>query len=131
MEGDTITVSLPEIGAQLVPLTGSVREAPIAFATTDPFSLRLEVTFPEGYTEIEHLAKDFTVLVPSADYVREYYFNTLLGEKETRLTVYLGRWRAEARASSADKSYFEYLKSMNRQATSRATRTVTVRRAKR
>ena len=131
VEGDTITVSLPEIGAQLVPLTGSVREAPIAFATTDPFSLRLEVTFPEGYTEIEHLAKDFTVFVPSADYVREYYFYTMLDEKETRLTVYLGRCRAEARASSADKSYFEYLKSMNRQATSRATRTVTVRRAKR
>lgn len=130
VEGDSITLSLPEIGAQLFSLTGNVRETPIGFRTADPFRLVLRVSFPEGYTEIEHLAEDFTVSVPGTDYRQAYRFNSARSDDGKRLTFEISRTRDPASASHADKSYLEYLKAANRQATSRATRTITVRKAK-
>lgn len=129
VEGDAITLSLPEIGTQLFSLTGSVRETPIGLTAADPFELKLEVTFPAGYVAWEHLPEDLSVAVLPADYQMDYVFEGSLDETGTHLTLRASKKQAARTASLADKRNFEHLKAMNRQATSRAMRTVTVRKA--
>ncbi len=128
-EGDALTLTLPEIGAMVFPLTGSVRESPIGLGAADPYVVRLEVTFPEGFTVVEHLAKDFTVAVPGTDSVREYRFGVTREAGSNRLTFTATRTRGESTAAVVDALFLEHLKAMNRQASSRATRTITVRKA--
>ncbi len=125
VSGDTITLALPEIGRGLFPLVGAARFSPIAFGADEPENLTLIVTFPKSYTELEHLAEDMTLTVPGTDYKRVFRFTSRV--EDDRLIVTATREKGSAPASFADKLAFDHAKAMNRLATSRATRTIVVR----
>ena len=121
--GDTMTVTLPEIGFSLSSLTGSVRETPI-FISGNKIAQRIEVkvVFPEGYTEIEHLPETLN------EYGYHIDAGSVTKDSKGRLAVTVSEWTDPRRSKMYAKRDFVSLKDFSRVASSRANRTIIVRR---
>ena len=121
--GDTMTVTLPEIGFSLSSLTGSVRETPI-FISGNKIAQRIEVkvVFPEGYTEIEHLPETLN------EYGYHIDAGSVAKDSKGRLVVTVSEWTDPRRSKMYAKRDFASLKDFSRVASSRANRTIIVRR---
>ena len=121
--GDTMTVTLPEIGFSLSSLTGSVRETPI-FIPGNKIAQRIEVkvVFPEGYTEIEHLPETLN------EYGYHIDAGSVTKDSKGRLAVTVSEWTDPRRSKMYAKRDFASLKDFSRVASSRANRTIIVRR---
>lgn len=121
--GDTMTVTLPEIGFSLSSLTGSVRETPI-FISGNKVAQRIEVkvVFPEGYTEIEHLPETLN------EYGYHIDAGSVTKDSKGRLALTVSEWTDPRRSKMYAKRDFASLKDFSRVASSRANRTVIVRR---
>ena len=121
--GDTMTITLPEIGFSLPSLTGSVRETPI-FIPGNKIAQRIEVkvVFPEGYTEIEHLSK------PLYGYCYCIVAGLETRESKDRLVVTVTEWTGPRQSKMYEARDFVSLKDFSRVASSRANRTIIVRR---
>ena len=121
--GDTMTVTLPEIGFSLSSLTGSVRETPI-FISGNKVAQRIEVkvVFPEGYTEIEHLPETLN------EYGYHIDAGSVTKDSKGRLAVTVSEWTDPRRSKMYAKRDFASLKDFSRVASSRANRTIIVRR---
>lgn len=121
--GDTMTVTLPEIGFSLSSLTGSVRETPI-FISGNKIAQRIEVkvVFPEGYTEIEHLPETLN------EYGYHIDAGSVTKDSKGRLAVTVSEWTDPRRSKMYAKRDFASLKDFSRVASSRANRTIIVRR---
>ena len=121
--GDTMTVTLPEIGFSLSSLTGSVRETPI-FISGNKIAQRIEVkvVFPEGYTEIEHLPENLN------EYGYHINAGSVAKDSKGRLVVTVFEWTDPRRSRMYETRDFASLKDFSRVASSRANRTIIVRR---
>ena len=130
VSGDAITLVLPEIGAPMFPLTGSRRETPLGVPSVS-FAEEsvVQVTFPEGYTEIEHLPDELSLCSPG--------FGTgiwrSLGVKTDkdaagRLVVTVSQYQPTRVGSVLQPEYFALLKDYSRIASTRANRTIVVAR---
>ena len=121
--GDTMTVTLPEIGFSLSSLTGSVRETPI-FISGNKIAQRIEVkvVFPEGYTEIEHLPETLN------EYGYHIDAGSVAKDSKGRLVVTVSEWTDPRRSKMYAKRDFASLKDFSRVASRRANRTIIVRR---
>ena len=117
---DTISITLPSFNEVLPNLTGTVRETPVAVPATDWKVETAVVRFPEGYTEIEHLPESF---------LNQWMDNRVASKvKDGVLTVTIRRqveWRNPPLQLVAPQA--DYLKALRRQSSSRANRTITVR----
>jgi len=124
--GDTMTVTLPEIGFSLSSLTGSVRETPI-FISGSKIAQRIEVkvVFPEGYTQIEHLPKALN------EYGYHIDADSVTKDSKGRLVVTVTEWTEPRQSKMYEARDFASLKDFSRVASSRANRTVIVRKKER
>ncbi len=128
--GDTLTLSAPGLAANLFPLAGSLRESPIGVSGDDPSRLEIVVTFPEGYTLVEHLPERYAFAHPQRPDLAWYEFTaSTRTDAEGRLVVTLARETKPCAASDVGKEYFALLKDWGRLASSRANRTIVVRKA--
>jgi hypothetical protein len=121
--GDTMTVTLPEIGFSFASLTGSARETPI-FVSGNKIAQKIEVkvVFPEGYTEIEHLPKRLE------EYGYHVDADSVTKDGKGRLVVTVAEWTEPRRSRMYETRDFASLKDFSRVASSRANRTIIVRR---
>lgn len=118
VSGDAITITLPAFDEILPNLTGTVRETPVVVAATDPKVDTVVVRFPEGYTEIEHLPESF----------HAWMDNVVTSEvRDGVLTVTIKRQSGLWQPVMLDSLRADYLKACRRQSSSRANRTITVR----
>ena len=125
---DTISITLPSFEEVLPNLTGTVRETPIAVSAADPKIETVVVRFPEGYTEIEHLPESFL----QWDQFEKYGLvnNEVSSEvKDGVLSVRIMRETQVPFGGFVElyKQRADYLKACRRQSSSRANRTITVR----
>ena len=115
---DTISITLPPFNEMLPNLTGTVRETPIAVGAIDPRIETVVVKFPEGYTEIEHLPESFS----------QWMDNRVSSEvRDGILAVTIRRQVGLRDSLLLDALRADYLKACRRQSSSRANRTITVR----
>ncbi|MGN0833487.1 MAG: DUF3857 domain-containing protein [Kiritimatiellia bacterium] len=117
----TVSVVLPAFDECLPNLTGTARSTPIAVGATDPLVERVEVRFPAGYTEVEHLPESFAfegVLANAVGVRTDGDVLTVTVERTTRVPEYrmFAPW------------YADLVKDWRRRSSSRANRTVVVRR---
>ena len=125
---DTISIALPPFNEVLPNLTGTVRETPIAVSATDPKVETVIVRFPEGYTEIEHLPEktlqwdEFLKCGIVSSEVSSEEKGGVLSVKIVRETL------VPFGGFEQDKLRAGFLKDLRRQSSSRANRTITVRR---
>lgn len=118
VSGDTITITLPAFDEILPNLTGTVRETPVMVGASDPKVDTVVVRFPEGYTEIEHLPESF----------HAWMDNVVTSEvRDGVLTVTIKRQSGLLQPVMLDALRADYLKACRRQSSSRANRTITVR----
>ncbi len=127
-----ITVNVPEMGAHVFPLTGAVRETPIATGARERVSTVARLIFPEGYETVEVAPSGLEIAEPATGRLW-YEYDTdrqILAEKVPGEGARINVWRFTFdRADSVlDPVWFDHLKSLDRRVTSRANRTVTVRR---
>lgn len=134
--GDMLTLVLPEFGSRIFPLAGTTRETPIAIESRDPASLTVKVSLPESgrfrWAE-ESIPQSLVVCgVPSTgrgDACDTWYFYRKdVGDDGT---IVFTRSTLKRDQSSVSPIWFEYLKSIDARVSSRANKTVTVRREKR
>ena len=118
VSGDAITITLPAFDEILPNLTGTVRETPVMVGASDPKVDTVVVRFPEGYTEIEHLPESF----------HAWMGNVVTSEvRDGVLTVTIKRQSGLWQPVVLDSLRADYLKACRRQSSSRANRTITVR----
>ena len=115
---DAISITLPAFEEILPNLTGTVRETPVMVGAADRKVDTVVVRFPKGYTEIEHLPESFGRWVD----------NIVTSEvKDGILSVTIRRQSGLLQPVMMDALRADYLKACRRQSSSRANRTVTVR----
>ncbi len=128
---DTISISLPALAVNPFMLTGANREAPLGVNGFLNDTTRVRVTFPEGYTCIEHLPQEYLFANPMAP--NETWLQ-LTVETETdeqgRLVAIVSCRSFDTRACDLSRDYVALLKDWGRIASSRANRTIIVRKAK-
>ncbi len=123
-----VTLNVPAIAVQLFPLTGSLRETPMGVAGLMPSKKEIVITFPKGYTAIEHLPEAYTLAQPGVPDAVWYRF-TVKSEvnPEGQLVVTLAREAYKNPDVALTREYFALLKDWNRLSASRANRTIIVR----
>ena len=126
LSGDMLTISLPEIGSALFPLAGTQRRTPIGISgSKSRDAVEVEVVFPEGYTEIEHLPEEFVVNVDGREFRR---FTVASRTTDAgHLAVRLEEVSEPGAALRLGRESFALLKEHSRFASSRANRTIIVR----
>ena len=131
VDKDTISITLPPFNEVLPNLTGTVRETPIAVPATDPKVETVVVRFPEGYTEIEHLPEK---ILQWDEFLKCGIVSSEVSseEKDGVLSVKIVRETLIPFGGfEQDKLMAGFLKDLRRQSSSRANRTITVRRGTR
>ena len=128
VQGETITIVIPPLVSSLPSLIGSARRTPFAVSAAEPEEETVTIRFPEGYTEIEHLPRPFTLanpLDPSEIWLES---GVTTAVADGALTVTLSR-RVRRRISSwFAPSFYELVKDWSRLAGARGSRTIVVRR---
>ena len=127
MQGDAITIQIPPLVSSIPSLTGTARQTPFAVSAADQECERVTIRFPEGYTEIESLPKDFSFSNPD-DRMNEWVSSDVSTEiKDNCLTMTLTRNVRKRISSWFEPTSYELVKDWSRIANSRANRTITVR----
>ncbi len=129
--GDALTLQLPPLLSSIPTYTGSQRRTPFAAGACRLARERTIVRFPEGWTQVEHLPEDFSFADP------EDPAKTWLTEKVSSRTVD-GVLEVVVERTVYPRIYSFYapdcialVRERSRLASSRANRTVVVRRASR
>jgi transglutaminase-like putative cysteine protease len=130
VEGNVITVTLPDFYAPLFPLVGVSRENPICLDPVEGQQTIYSVTFPEGYTEIEHLPGSFAFR-STLNFYHIWFQSDVSSrlDENGRLVVDVVRTRAPRIQTVIAAEYFGMLKDWSRIGSSRSNRTIMVRRA--
>lgn len=125
---DAITIEVPEFSAPLFPLTGLMRLTPIGVGARPDTSVTIvEVEFPEGYDIIEHIPEGYDFRDPTGSGL--WYRYIVESTKENgKLKVLLTRMILERKETKLGSEYFSLLKDWSRIGSSRANRTISVRR---
>ena len=131
VQGDAITIQIPPLVSSIPSLIGAVRQTPFAISAANSEAETVTIRFPEGYTEIENLPKPFVLanpLNPSEIWIESEVSSSI---QDNILTVVLSRKSNKHIYSFYNASFYELIKDWSRLASSRASRTVVVRRTKR
>ena len=126
----SLTIVVPEFANALFPLTGVVRETPLGVGAASHGSVCCSVTFPEGYVEVEHLPQPYTFSDPVSGEPWFKFSVNVRRDGEGRLVVDLVRERFKRAPTVLAQTYFALLKDWNRIGSSKANRTIAVRRGK-
>lgn len=125
---DVMMIRLPELLSSLPTFTGSnIRQTPFAIAGAANMSEIIKVRFPKGWTLVEHLPESFEFADPynkDVVWVESKVTNNVINGS---LEVELRRDVHERPYSWFNPDYIQMAKDRNRIATSRANRTIVVR----
>lgn len=128
VNGDMITLEIPDFAKALFPLTGTKRLTPIGIAAKDSTSISMvALSFPKGFTEVEHVSEEYVMRDPTGPEIWHRFKVETKVEDEV-LTLLLTRISYEHGAALLDKSYFPLLKEWSKVAGSKANRTIMIRR---
>ena len=128
VQGDSITIQIPPLASSIASFTGRVRQTPVAVGACDREEETVTVRFPEGYSEVEHLPKAFAFADP-ADKGKTWLECEVESKvRDGRLEVKIRRVVHKRGESWYTPEFYELLKDWRRIASSRANRTITVRR---
>ena len=131
VDGDAVTIELPAFDAILPTLTGTTRETPLAIGATDPKVERVVVRFPAGYGRLERLPEGFSFRAPGAEAPETpawHEATVATALTDGRLTVTVTRQAHVRDPVALGAEYAELIKDWRRRASSRAGRTIAVRR---
>ena len=128
VQGDAITLQIPPLVSSIPSLTGTVRQTPFAVSAADRESETVTIRFPEGYTEIESLPKEVAFANPRNP--SEIWQTSEISTKieNDGLVVTLHGTVNKHEYSLYCASFYELIKDWSRISSSRANRTITVRR---
>ena len=131
VEGDAISLTLPSFQEPLFPLSGAWRTTPVNVGPADGETTVFEVTFPKGYTEIEHLPEQYVFRNP-LDFNHAWYQCTVSTrfDDEGRLVVAVARERTPRIQVVLSRESASMLRGWSRVGSSLRNRTLSVRRAK-
>ena len=129
----TMTLAVPAIGLLPFNLTGTTRETPLGIRSSESVLVNVKVTFPAGYAVIEHLPEAYAFADPTtADSPWHGFRVVATTEGEGPLacaTVRLERVTTPHAATMVSRDYAALLKDWSRIASSRANRTISVRKS--
>ena len=129
VQGDTLTIQVPPLALSLPSADGNARQTPIAVGDSSVEEETVKVRFPEGYRVVEHMPAEFSFCDPM-DPTKRWMSSSAksaVGD-DGRLTVTIRREVLKRGASWYRPEFHELFKDWRRIATSRANRTITVRR---
>lgn len=128
IDGDMMTVKIPDFESSLFSLGGPLRKSPISIAGRNENVDVYEIVFPEGWAKIERLPDAFTLRNPLR--ANEIWLKHEVKSRveNGRLVVTVTRRVAREKSTMLSSDYFAFLKDWNRRAASPACRTVVVRR---
>ena len=128
VSGDSLTIQLPAFSSALPACVGRLRRTPFAVSAEDPEAEEVTVRFPEGYVEVEHLPESFALFNP-ANPAEEWLRVEVASEvRDGALEVRIARMIGRRILSCHRPEFHELVKDWHRKASSRANRTITVRR---
>ena len=130
IQGDALTITIPDFSSNLFSVGGPLRRSPLAVAGKSEELDTYEIVLPEGYTEIEHLPE--TLLLSNPMRPAEAWLTHDVTHRivDGRLRVTVRRRVRREHATQLPADYFPFLRDWNRRASSRACRTLTVRKAR-
>ena len=126
-KGDSLTLRIPDFDDELFSLGGPVRKSPIAVNGKSWSSDVYEITFPKGYTKVEHLPSELKLCNPLNP--KDVWLTHKASSKvrDGRLVVTVEREAFRTKAVMLTADYYPFLRDWNRRAASADARTVTVR----
>ena len=130
IQGDALTLTIPDFSSGLFSVGGPLRKSPLAVTGKSEEIDTYEIVLPEGYTEIEHLPESLLLsnpICPDEAWLTHDVTHRIV-DGRMRVTVRRRARREHATQLTAD--YFPFLRDWNRRASSRACRTLTVRKAR-
>ena len=127
VEGDTISLMIPEVNLGFR-MSGDMRRSPVGIDMGSDGVDRRKVVFPEGYTEVEHLPKSFTVHDPAnpKELWLEVKVTSEVVDGHLEVMVEQVSHRHDERVVAPE--YYPLLLDWSRRAASPSSRTITVRR---
>ena len=130
VEGDAISLTLPPLASSIPSYTGRARRTPFAVGAVDRETEEVTVRFPKGYTVVEHLPESFAFANPNVpDWTWLDCRVSSQVEKDGTLVVTIRREVSPHGRAWFPAPAFELVRDWSRRATSRASRTIVVRRA--
>jgi hypothetical protein len=125
--GDTLTLVVPGLGGTFLPSGESDRKSPFGIGRRLQPSIYLrEVTFPEGYTEIEYLPEPWEITLPW-EYCARIRFSHERSVQDGRLRILFREEHLPAGAAMFSSDYIGFFRDWNRKTGSRLSRTGVVR----
>lgn len=123
MDDDSITLTIPDFVDDLITVGGPGRKSPIAVSGADAERITYTISFPKGYTTVEHIPQEWSNWWGS--------LSVRTGKDvDGRLVVSVDRARvARDEATVSQASTYELYKAQNATACGRAGRTVIVRKS--
>ena len=129
VQGDAITIQIPPLASSVPSFVGSVRKTPFAVSASDRETETVTVRFPEGYRVVEHIPEAFAFADP-VDPGKVWLESTVdVAERNGRMEVRIRREVMKRGDSWYRPELYELVKDWRRIASSRANRTITVRRS--
>ena len=129
VSGDAITLQLPLLASAMPTFAGKTRQTPFAVGSADRETQRVTVRFPEGYTLAENLPESFSFADPLDPKAVWMDCRVEHSVKDGCLEVRIERGIRRRTHSWYAPDFIELGRDRNRIAKSRASRTLTVRRA--
>lgn len=127
--GDALTLVVPGLGGTFLPGGDSDRKSPFGIGRRlQPVVYVREVTFPEGYTEIEHMPEPWEIALPG-DAGGRIGFSFRKTVEEGRLKITFREEHLPGRAMMFSKDWLGFFRDWNRRTGSRLARTIVVRKA--
>jgi hypothetical protein len=127
VKNDEITLKIPSFSENLFSVSVAPRKSPLKIPGNNPSVKSFEVVFPKGYTAIEFMPESFVLHNPlnKNEIWIEQSVKTNILDDVLHLTV--TRDLKAKRSASFRADYAPYFREWNRKASSRALRTITVR----
>ncbi len=130
IQGDAITLTIPDFSSSLFSVGGPLRKSPLAVTGKSEEIDTYEIILPEDYTTVEHLPENLLLCNPMRQdeaWLTHDVSQRIVGG---RLHVTVRRRARREHATQLTADYFPFLRDWNRRASSRACRTLTVRKTR-
>lgn len=130
VQGDAITIQIPSLVSSIPSLTGTARQTPFAMSAANRESEEVTIRFPEGYTEIESLPKEIAFTNPLNPSEIWQTSEILTKIENGGLVVTVHGTVNKHEYSWYCAPFYELIKDWFRIASSRANRTIAVRKSR-
>ena len=128
VQGDALTLTLPDFSSSLFSVGGSLRKSPLAVMGKSEAVDVYEIVLPKDYVAIERLPESLLLSNPTRPEEAWLTHDVAHRIEDGRLHVTVRRRVRREQATQLSADYFPFLRDWNRRAASRACRTLIVRR---